>query len=489
MGDAGAAAGGSVVVPDLSVRQRIHVVGAGGAGMSAIASTLAAMGHHVTGSDLRHSRALDRLGADGIGVFVGHDAANLGSPPAVDVVAVSTAIPDTNPEVAAAHAAGIPVVSRAAVLAAIAARRRTVAVAGTHGKTTTSSMLVLALIEAGLAPSFIVGGDLNETGSGSAWDTGELLVIEADESDGTFLVVGRTAALVTNLEPDHLEHHGSWENLQGAFVEFIATTPGVVVVCADDAGALAVAGAATERGLAPGGRIVTYGTATGADYRMADLASTREGCTFSVFHNGERCGEVHLPVAGAHNAANAVGALAAAMELGAPFDACASALARFAGVARRFEHRGTAGGVTFVDDYAHLPTEVAAATAAARDGDWDRVVCVFQPHRYSRTAALATGFADAFGDADVVAITDVYPAGEAPRPGVSGKLVVDAVLDARPRTRVAYLPRLADVEVWLAAELRPGDLCLTLGAGDLTLVPSRMLEVLGDPTATPGEAV
>jgi len=493
MGDPGSGLGGAdaggMFVPDLSVGLRIHVVGVGGAGMSAIASTLAAMGHHVTGSDLRHSRAVDRLGANGIEVVVGHDAANLGSPPAVDIVAVSTAIPETNPEVVAARNAGIPVVSRAAVLAAIADQRRTVAVAGTHGKTTTSSMLVLALIEAGLAPSFIVGGDLNEIGSGSAWDTGELLVIEADESDGTFLVVGRSAALVTNLEPDHLEHHGSWENLQDAFVDFVASTPGAVVVCADDDGALAVAGTATERGLAPGGRIVTYGVATGADYRMEDLDSTRQGCTFGVIHRGERLGEVHLPVAGAHNASNALGALAVAMELGASFGAVASALARFAGVARRFEHRGTAGGVTFVDDYAHLPTEVAAAVGAARDGDWDRVVCVFQPHRYSRTAALAAEFAGAFGDADVIAITDVYSAGEAPRPGVSGKLVVDAVLDAHPRARVAYLPRLADVETWLAAELRPGDLCLTLGAGDLTLVPSRMLEVLGGPTATPREAV
>jgi UDP-N-acetylmuramate--alanine ligase len=444
----------------------VHVVGIGGAGMSAIASTLAAMGHRVTGSDLKESRALERLRAERIPVAVGHAAANL--PDDVDLVAVSTAIPATNPEVVAANDRGVRVARRSEVLAAISAQRDTVAVAGTHGKTTTSSMLVLILMEAGLSPSFIVGGDLNEIGSGAAWGEGRLMVVEADESDGTFLELPRHAAIVTNVEPDHLEHYGSWTNLRSAFTTFVSATPGPVVVCADDPVAASLAG--TE--------VTTYGTGPDADLRMVDLVSTRQGSTFTAVLRGEALGEVRLPVAGAHNAANAAAALTMALELGAPFEAAVSALGRFAGVARRFEHRGEAGGVHFVDDYAHLPSEVAAAVAAARDGRWDRVVCVFQPHRPSRTAALWHEFADSFDGVDVLAVTDIYLSGEQARPGVSGKLIVDAVLDAHPRSRVAYLPGLNDVVRWLVSELRPGDLCLTLGAGDLTTVPSRVLTEL-----------
>lgn len=450
---------------DLTEARRIHVVGVGGAGMSAIASTLGAMGHTVSGSDLKDSRTVDRLTASGLRVAIGHDASNV--PDDTALVAVSTAIPDTNPEVVEARRRGVPVVRRAEVLAGIAARRDTVAVAGTHGKTTTSSMLVLVLIEAGLAPSFIVGGDLNEIGSGAAWDDGRWMVVEADESDGTFLELPRHAAIVTNVEPDHLEHHGSWEALQQAFITFVADTPGPVVLCADDPGSAGLAASATFP--------VTYGVAAEADYRLVDVTSDRSGTRFGLERGGARLGDIHLPVAGVHNARNAAAAVACAVELGAPFDACASALARFAGVARRFEHRGEAGGVHFVDDYAHLPTEVAAAIAAAVDGGWGRVVCVFQPHRYSRTEALWRDFADAFDGADVVVVTDVYPSGEAPRPGVTGRLVVDAVLAAHPDLAVVYRPGLNDVVEWLTAELKPGDLCLTLGAGDLTTVPTRVL--------------
>lgn len=462
----------AVAAPNLSQPMAVHIVGAGGAGMSAIATTLTAMGHSVSGSDLKGSRALDRLRALGVEVAVGHIAANVGDD--VAMVAVSTAIPPSNPEVVEAARRQIPVLRRAEVLAGIAAQRDTVAVAGTHGKTTTSSMLVLILIEAGLAPSFIVGGDLNEIGSGAAWDDGRWMVVEADESDGTFLELPRHAAIVTNVEPDHLEHHGSWENLQAAFARFVAETPGPVVLCADDAEAAALADHAT------GPSVVTYGTDAGATYRMVDLRSGRDGCSFTLVHGDNFSGDnvlgrVTLPVAGEHNARNAAGALVCALQLGAPFAAGAAALARFAGVARRFEHRGSAAGVHLVDDYAHLPTEVAAAVAAARDGGWARVVCVFQPHRYSRTEALWQEFADAFTGADLVVVTDVYPSGERPRPGVSGQLVVDAVLAAHGDAPVVFIPGLNDVVAWLGAELRAGDLCLTLGAGDLTTVPTRVL--------------
>ena len=445
---------------DLSGRQRIHVVGIGGAGMSAIADVLAAMGHEVSGSDLRTSAPLERLAAAGVAVHVGHDAAYVG--PDVDLVAISTAIPADNVEVVAAEAQGITVARRAGVLAAIAGLRSTVAVAGTHGKTTTSSMLALVLIAAGVRPSFIIGGDVNEIGTGSAWDEGDLFVVEADESDGTFLELARHAAVITNVEPDHLEHYGSWSALQEAFVRFASETPGPVVMCADDDGAATLARRVGA---------TTYGTAEDATYRMVGLTSGRDGSSFALVHDGVELGTIVLPVAGAHNARNAAAAAVTGLALGVPFADAAAALARFGGVARRFEHRGEAGGVTFVDDYAHLPTEVAAAVAAAVDGGWGRVVCVFQPHRYSRTAALWQDFAASFRGADVLVVTDIYASGEAPRPGVTGELIARAVGDADPAQVVRYLPRRADVVSFLVDELRPGDLCLTLGAGDLTTLP------------------
>jgi UDP-N-acetylmuramate--alanine ligase len=447
---------------DLRVPQRVHVVGVGGAGMSAIATVLATMGHRVSGSDLRASPALERLRAAGIDVAVGHRADNVGE---VDVVTISTAVPATNPEVVAATEHGIPVLRRAEVLAAICATRRTVAVAGTHGKTTTSSMLALVLVEAGLHPSFIVGGELNEIGTGALWDDGEWMVVEADESDGTFLELPTEIGIVTSVEPDHLEHDGGADGLLGAFDRFIGGARSALV-CADDAGAARL-GAAHDA--------TTYGVAEGADYRMVDVERQRASTSFGVEHEGRRVADVRLPVPGLHNARNACAALVAGVLVGADPEAASRALARYAGVARRFQFRGERHGVTYIDDYAHLPTEVAAALDAAADGGWPRIVCVFQPHRYSRTAALWRGFADAFDAADVLVVTDVYGAGEAPRPGVTGKLVVDAVLEAHPEQRLAYLPSRADLVPYLRRVLRPGDLCLTLGAGDLTSVPAELL--------------
>jgi len=458
-----AGAPGMARVLDLSRPTRVHVVGIGGSGMSAIATVLAGMGHEVSGSDLQSSAGLERVRALDVNISIGHAAANL--PDELDVVTVSTAIPASNPEVVAAVGRGIPVYRRAETLAAIAATRQAIAVAGTHGKTTTSSMLALVLIEAGLHPSFIIGGEVVELGTGAVLDDGPLFVIEADESDGTFLELPRHGAIVTSVEPDHLEHYGGFEALRAAFATFLVETPGPKVVCADDP-------LAAELGRAAGA--VTYGTATDADYRMVALDASRAGTSFTIQHDGHPLGRIDLPVAGDYNARNATAALVMALQLGVGFDSARDTLGRFAGVARRLEHRGEAAGVTFIDDYAHLPTEVSDVLGAARAGDWDRIVCVFQPHRYSRTAALWADFADAFGDADVLAVTDIYPAGEAPRPGVSGQLVAHAVLDAHPWRRLAYLPKRPDVLSYLAYELRPGDLCLTLGAGDLTSLPDEV---------------
>ena len=347
---------------DLQSARSVHVVGAGGAGMSAIATVLAAMGKQVSGSDLKDSAALRRLEAVGVTVHVGHRADHVG---AVDAVAVSTAVASSNPEVVAARARHIPVLRRAEILRAVCRTRRTVAVAGTHGKTTTSSMLALVLVE-------------------------------ADESDGTFVELGARDVIVTNVEPDHLDHRGGFPALTAAFERFVRDAPGVHVVGVDEPGGAALA----QRTGA-----VTYGTAPSATWRMEGLETGRDGTRFRVLHDGADVAELVLAVPGVHNARNALAATAMAAELGAPVDAAERALARYAGVARRWQYRGEHAGITFVDDYAHLPSEVATAIDTGRRGGWPRVVAVFQPHRFSRTAALWASFADAFADADVVVVT------------------------------------------------------------------------------------
>jgi len=454
------------VVPVISAPRRIHVVGVGGAGMSAIAEVLASMGHTVTGSDLKASAGLDRLGVLGVAVTVGHDVANIEG---ADLITRSTAVPDRNPECVAARDAGIPIASRAEILAAICCERDAIAVAGTHGKTTTTSMLALVLREAGLKPSFIIGGDVNEIGTGAAWDAGRLLVVEADESDGSFLLLPRKYGVVTNLEPDHLEHHGGFPELKKAFLRFVAETDGPVLVGVDDEGG---------RGLAAEARTLTIGGDPRANWRIQDLEESWEGVRFALRGPDGATLQLGLPLPGAHNARNAAAAAAVGMMAGADPESVASALARFGGVARRFEQRGRIAGVVFVDDYAHLPTEVAVTVRAAGSGTWNRLIAVYQPHRYSRTEKLWNGFAEVFNGVDILYVTDVYPAGEAPRAGVSGRLIVDAVRDAHPEQDIRYVVRREELVEQLAAELGNGDLCLTMGAGDLTSVPDEVRTAL-----------
>jgi UDP-N-acetylmuramate--alanine ligase len=456
------------VAVDLTVPRRLHVVGVGGTGMNAVASVLLGMGHHVTGSDLKESAAVQRVRAQGAEVRIGHDPSVVQG---VDAVVTSTAVPEHNPEIRAARAAGIPVLHRSEVLGELAKLSRTVAVAGTHGKTTTSSMLALALRAAGWQPSFVIGGDVNEIGTGAGWDEGEVFVVEADESDGSFLRLGTGAVVVTSIEPDHLEHYGTdpdeaFTALQAAFAEFVSGAPGPRVICIDNEGA-----AVLRRG-AP---CITYGIDPDADYRIVDVVQDRAAISFRVRHGDEELARLSLPVPGLHNARNATAVVAVCHELGVPLEPVVGALERFGGVARRYEFRGRARGVTFVDDYAHIPGELSAVLSTARAGGYRRVVAVFQPHRYSRTATLWPSFGDAFDDADVVVLTDVYAAGEAPRPGVSGELLVGAVLDAHPRKRVVYLPRRGDLVAFLRTELREGDVCLTLGAGDITTLSTEVL--------------
>ena len=453
---------------DLSAPRTIHIVGLGGSIMSAFAAVLVRMGHRVSGSDLRDSPTLDRMRALGVDARVGHAAGNL--PASVDAVVASTAIVESNPELRRARELGVPVFTRAETLRAMVAMRRTAAVAGSHGKTTTSSMLALVLREAGWHPSFLIGGDLNEVGTNASWEDGEWLVVEADESDGTFLELDPEAAVVTNVEADHLTHWGDFASLVDGFDRFLGSVPGVRVVSVDDL----VAGDLARRHR-DDGRLVTFGFAEEADYRLSEYEGRRGGSRFVLARGGAPLGVLELPVPGRHNAKNAAAAAAMALELGVPFDAVRRALGGFGGVARRFQFRGERDGVTFVDDYAHLPGEVSHMIEAAREGDWEHVVVVFQPHRYTRTAALWRDFANAFVGADTLVLTDVYGFNEPPQPGVSGRLILHAVLDAHPEQPVVYLPQRADVVAQVPGLARPGDVVLTLGAGDLTTVPDEWL--------------
>ena len=461
--------------------RHVHVVGIGGAGMSAIATVLADMGHVVTGSDLKPSAAFERLRARGLGVAVGHRAEHIaaGDGPealrsgraAPDLVARSSAVPDSNIEIREARRVGIPVCSRAEILAAICRLRRTLAISGTHGKTTTASMLGLVLGEAGRRPSLIVGGDVNEIGTGAVWGSGEWLAVEADESDGTFLQLAPDAAAVTSVEADHLDRYESLDGLHLAFDGFLEAVEGFRLVCVDDSWGRRFAAGHPD--------VLGYGLSAGADFQLSDPVTTRTAAAFTLRRRGTEDLRVRLPVPGVHNALNATAAIACAEHLGVPAARSAEILAHYGGVARRYEFRGEAGGVTFVDDYAHLPGEVAAILATARSGGWRRIVCVYQPHRYTRTAALWRDFGPAFADADLVALTEVYAAGEPPRPGVNGKLLVDSLLEIEPHKRVGWFPHRRDLVRYLAGELRPGDLCLTAGAGDLTTLPAELIAQLG----------
>lgn len=448
---------------DLGIPRRIHLVGIGGAGISAIAVVLAEMGHDVSGSDGAASQTLERLRSAGIDSRVGHDPLNVAD--GVELVAVSTAIPADNVEVLAAQARGIPVLRRGELLAAICARRETIGVSGTHGKTTTSSILTEVLRGVGRDVGYLVGAAVASLGGAAAWGSDPLFVVEADESDGSAFELPRRGAIVTNVEPDHLDHHGDFATLRRAFEQFVELTDGPVVVCVDDP---------VAAGLARPGDW-TYGTAPHARVQVADVSADALAVSWTVRLDGDEVGRATLARPGLHNALNATAAVAMAHALGASPEAAVAALATHRGVARRFEPRGVARGVTFVDDYAHLPSEVAAALAASAGGGWSRVVAVFQPHRYSRTEALGAAFADSFEGADVVVVTDIYPAGETPRPGVSGRSVLDPVLAAHPALDARYAGNLDEAETLLDALLEPGDLCITLGAGDLTTMADRLL--------------
>jgi UDP-N-acetylmuramate--alanine ligase len=409
-------------------------------------------------------RELERSGAK---VFAGHRAGQLGDP---DVVVISTAIPAKNPELDAARRRGIPVLARIQMLAALGHGKTTYGVSGTHGKTTTTSMLAVILEAAGCDPTYVIGGDLNEIGSGARYGRGTPFVVEADESDGSFLLLSPNVAVVTNVEEDHLDfYRGGSAEIRAAFAEFFLRSERAVA-CGDDEGVRAALELADRQAM-------TYGLAPDNDAVLSVLES-QPGQAKGSLRMGAADIELLVNAPGVHNLLNACAALLAAGMAGVEPTVAAEALTGFEGVRRRFEYLGRARGAEFFDDYAHHPSEISATLAAARGMAPERLVAVFQPHRYSRTEVQWRGMGQAMAAADVAVITDVYPAGEAPIPGVSGKLLVDALSESDPRKRLVYLPRRTDVAGFLASEVRAGDMVLTLGAGDITSVAAETLELI-----------
>lgn len=460
-------------VPNLNECARIHMIGVGGAGMSGIAVVLLAKGIEVTGSDIKESKGLQALRDAGATVHAGHDATNLG---AADAVVISSAIPAANPELTEARKRGTPVYARAQVLAALGRGQQVFAIAGTHGKTTTTSMLAVILDRAGVEPTFVIGGDLNESGSNAHAGGGEVFVVEADESDGSFLLLAGDVGIVTNVEVDHTDFYtGGEPEIVAAFEAFIRAS-GAILACGDDAGVRAAIAGVCESDPSAASSILTYGIDPSNDAVLHVLASD-DWDARAELTRGATTVELRLRVPGVHNLLNASAAVLAATHAGVELGEAADALATFTGVRRRFEYRGAARGAEFFDDYAHHPTEIAATLDAAvhRQGH-ARVIAIFQPHRYSRTESLWRELGTSLEAADVVAVTDVYAAGEAPIPGVSGKLLVDALAETGRRRRLLYLPRHGDVVGFLAGEAGPGDLIVTLGAGDITTVADETLE-------------
>ena len=434
--------------------------------MSAIAIALAEMGHKVSGTDLRERPVLDRVRAAKVEVHIGHDR---GLVHGVDAVTASSAIPERNIELDEARRNDVPVLSRAGMLASITARAKSLAVAGTHGKTTTSSMLMLILAEAGLRPSFVIGGDVTDVGTGAQWTHGDWLVVEADESDGTHLELPLFGTILTNVDLDHLDHYGSFDEIVASFDRYLSQIDGPCVVSADDPVARELAERHSAR---------TFGLSDTADVRAVDLRPSHGSFTFTLFRDNERLGEIRLPLRGLYNVANATAAAAMALEIGVEFRDVVNALARFGGVARRFDVHGTDRDVTFVDDYAHLPTEIAAVLAAARGSDdgWDRVIAVFQPNRFNRISEIWSHYHSAFVDADVVVLTDIYSSGTTPIPGVTGKLIVNAVTEAHPEQRVIWLPLREDLIRFVAHEVTAGDVVISMGCGDIATFPTEVLD-------------
>jgi UDP-N-acetylmuramate--alanine ligase len=477
----------------LGKTRHVHFVGIGGIGMSGIAELLANLGYSVSGSDTKASAVTERLGTLGIRVDLGHDAANLGD---AEVVVISSAVRPTNPEVVEAGRRQVPVIPRAEMLAELMRLRFSIAVAGAHGKTTTTSMIALVLERAGLDPTAVIGGRLSAFGSNARLGQGEFMVAEADESDRSFLKLFPTIAVITNIDHEHLENYGGFEDLQQAFVDFANKTPfyGGVVACLDDANLAAVLPRMTRR-------VTTYGLDSAAadivatDVTLGPMSVTAtvtgrvraargsSDSTQSTASGRATLGTLTLAVPGRHNLLNALAAVAVGMELGLSFDRVAAGLKDFRGAERRFDIRGEPRGILVVDDYGHHPTEIAAVLAAARTLG-RRIVVAFQPHRYSRTASLMEAFGPALAAADHIVLTDIYAAGEEPIAGVTLDTLAAAVRRS-VTVPVDLVPRLDDVVPALVCAAKPGDVVITLGAGSIGTVADRLVASLGGASSAP----
>jgi UDP-N-acetylmuramate--alanine ligase len=449
---------------------QIHFVGIGGIGMSGIAEVLLALGCSVSGSDLVRSDLTDRLERLGARISYGHDPDNV--LPGVDAVVISSAVKFANPEVARARDLHIPVIPRAEMLAELMRMKSGLAVAGTHGKTTTTSLIAATLWEANLDPTVIIGGKVHALGSNARSGLGDILVAEADESDGTFLMLTPTIAVVTNIDPEHLDFYGTVERAEEAFLEFVNRVPfyGLAVLCIDSIRVRALLPRVRKR-------FVTYGLSSDAEVSARDLVVDGLTTRFIATRGGEDLGPVEIGMPGRHVAQNVLATIATAAEVGVPFATVVQAVASFGGIHRRFEVRGTVRGVTVVDDYGHHPEEIRVTLRAAREGLGRRLLVAFQPHRFTRTRDLFNDFLDAFDDADLLFLTDIYAAGEEPIPDVSAAALARA-LQQRGHADVRMVPARSDLPVEIAREAREGDLVMLLGAGDIIKVGAELLAQL-----------
>jgi UDP-N-acetylmuramate--alanine ligase len=438
--------------------RRVHFVGIGGSGMSGIAEVLLNLGYRVSGSDLVESDTTLRLQRLGAEVVIGHRSENLRD---ADVVVISSAVRKDNPEVIAAHERIIPVIPRAEMLAELMRMKYGVAIAGTHGKTTTTSMIATVLAHGGLDPTAVIGGKLNSFGSNAKLGQGELLVAEADESDGSFLKLSPTIAVVTNIDPEHLDHYRNLEEIQKAFLEFINKVPfyGLAILCLDQENVQALIPQVQKR-------YVTYGLSSQANFRAADISYYGLTTSFRVFANERELGQISIQMPGLHSVYNALAAIATASELDVNFEIVRQALGSFSGVQRRFQIKGEWDGVMVVDDYGHHPTEIKATLSAAKSGWGRRTVVVFQPHRYSRTRDLFKEFLTAFNQADVLFLTGIYSAGEDPIPGVDVQGLYEGIKGYGHKDVTLVLDKSAILDR-LLPRLKPGDMVFTLGAGDV----------------------
>ena len=454
---------------ELAAQGPVHFMGVGGAGMAPLAELVMRSGARVSGCDVATPPSVARLTNQGMAFYKGHDPAHVAGAAAL---VVTSAVPGDHPEIEAARAASVAVLKRAEALGQWVSDGTVVGVAGTHGKTTTTAMATHLLERAGLDPTGVVGGHVASWGGNLRLGGSQLFVVEADEYDRSFLSLRPQVAVVTNVEADHLDTYGDLDGVRSSFLAFAdqVASDGVVWACADDSGAARV-------GVAAGSRTRTYGVSPGSQLRAVDVRFTPSGSAFRVIEDGRSAGAFTVPAPGVHNVRNALAAAGVGRSLGAPWPEVRDGLASFPGVGRRYELLGAAGGVTVIDDYAHHPTEVAATLAAARRANPDRrLVAVFQPHLYSRTRDFSAEFGRALGTADAVWVTDVYPAREAPLPGVNGEIVAGAV--AGCASRVAYHPDLSTLALQVAQDLAPGDVCMVMGAGSIEDTGPQILSLL-----------